>query len=59
MKLEISDNGIGQNGKSIIKGTGFGTQLVELLTQQLSGKMTQHSKDGTTISFEFKTIEAA
>ena len=59
LQLEISDNGIGKNEESILKGTGFGTQLVLLLTQQLSGKMTQQSKNGTTISFEFKIIEAA
>ena len=59
LQLKISDNGIGKNEESILKGTGFGTQLVTLLTQQLSGKMTEQSKDGTTISFEFKIIEAA
>jgi len=59
LQLEISDNGIGKNEESILKGTGFGTQLITLLTQQLSGKMAEQSKDGTTISFEFKIIDAA
>ena len=59
LQLEISDNGIGKSEESILKGTGFGTQLITLLTQQLSGKMAEQSKDGTTISFEFKIIDAA
>ena len=59
LKLKIEDNGIGKKSGEKIKGTGFGTQLVELLTQQLSGKITQESKKGTSISFEFKIVEAA
>ena len=42
-----------------IEGTGFGTQLVELLTKQLDGKMTLSTQQGTEVFFEFKTKKAA
>lgn len=57
LQLEVSDNGVGKSG--ITKGTGFGGQLVSLLTQQLSGTMKEEVKDGTKIYFEFKTGKAA
>ena len=52
--LEVSDNGIGQNMNEKIGETGFGMRLVNLLCQQLQGKMNRMMKDGTSISFEFK-----
>jgi two-component sensor histidine kinase len=57
LKLEVSDNGVGKSG--ITHGTGFGGQLVSLLTQQLSGTMKEEVNDGTKIYFEFKTGKAA
>jgi two-component sensor histidine kinase/uncharacterized protein HemY len=57
LQLEVSDNGIGKSG--ITQGTGFGGQLVLLLTQQLSGTMKEEVKDGTKIYFEFKPGKAA
>jgi two-component system, sensor histidine kinase PdtaS len=57
LQLEVSDNGVGKSG--VIKGTGFGGQLVSLLTQQLNGSMREEVKDGTKIYFEFKTGKAA
>lgn len=57
LQLEVSDNGIGKSG--ITQGTGFGGQLVSLLTQQLSGTMKEEVKDGTKIYFEFKPGKAA
>jgi two-component system, sensor histidine kinase PdtaS len=57
LQLEVSDNGVGKSG--ITHGTGFGGQLVSLLTQQLSGTMKEVVKDGTKIYFEFKTGKAA
>jgi two-component system, sensor histidine kinase PdtaS len=57
LQLEVSDNGVGKSG--LTKGTGFGAQLVSLLTQQLSGTMQEDLKDGTKIFFEFKTGTAA
>jgi len=57
LHLEVSDNGIGKSG--IIHGTGFGRQLISLLTQQLSGSMREEMKEGTHIYFEFKPAKAA
>lgn len=57
LQLEISDNGVGKSG--ITKGTGFGGQLVGLLTQQLNGTMKEETSEGTRIIFEFKTGKAA
>jgi two-component sensor histidine kinase len=59
LKLKVSDNGIGKVKGLAPKGTGFGTQLVSLLTQQLNGKMTEHSKSGTFIEFDFLIDTAA
>ena len=53
--LQVIDDGIGiQHDR--IQGTGFGTQLINLLTQQLNGKMEikTNKNDGTHISFEFR-----
>ncbi|MES2774410.1 MAG: histidine kinase dimerization/phosphoacceptor domain -containing protein [Bacteroidota bacterium] len=57
LQLEVSDNGVGKSGT--IHGTGFGGQLVSLLTQQLSGSVREEIKDGTHIYFEFKPATAA
>lgn len=59
LKLKVSDNGIGKVKGLAPKGTGFGTQLVSLLTQQLNGKMTERSESGTLIEFDFLTDAAA
>ena len=53
--LEVSDDGIGQKLNGEIKGTGFGIQLVDLLCQQLQGKIHRSIGNGTTISIEFTT----
>lgn len=52
--LKISDNGIGKpiNGKP--KGTGFGTQLIMLLTKQLDGQLNYEINNGTSVSLTFK-----
>ncbi len=55
--LEVSDNGVGKS--SVTKGTGFGGQLVSLLTQQLSGTIREEVKNGTSIYFVFKPARAA
>jgi two-component sensor histidine kinase/uncharacterized protein HemY len=57
LQLEVSDNGVGKSG--VTKGTGFGGQLVSLLTQQLSGSMREEINNGTHIYFEFKPVKAA
>ena len=57
LHLVVTDNGIGKTG--ITHGTGFGTQLVSLLTQQLNGTMKEESENGTTHIFDFKLRKAA
>ena len=57
LQLQVSDNGVGKSG--ITYGTGFGGQLVALLTRQLSGTMREETGHGTIIFFEFKTGSAA
>lgn len=57
LHLEVSDNGIGKSGLTL--GTGFGSQLISLLTRQLSGKMREEIKNGTSVFFDFKIYKAA
>lgn len=57
LHLEVSDNGVGKSGK--VHGTGFGGQLIALLTRQLSGKMREEIKNGTRVFFDFKVEKAA
>ncbi|TDD98022.1 histidine kinase dimerization/phosphoacceptor domain -containing protein [Flavobacterium cellulosilyticum] len=52
LHLEVADNGVGKT--AIIQGTGFGGQLISLLTLQLNGTMTEKTQNGTTIIFDFK-----
>jgi len=59
LTLEVSDNGVGKTTGEPIKGTGFGTQLIQLLTQQLNGVMNENEKAGTSVSFQFKLDSAA
>lgn len=57
--LKVSDDGIGIMENSTIKGTGFGSELISLLTRQLDGKMTLVNDAGTLFSFEFLLNKAA
>ncbi len=57
LHLEVSDNGIGK--QNIIHGSGFGGQLVSLLTRQLSGNMREEINNGTATIFEFKIGKVA
>lgn len=52
LHLEVSDNGTGKSG--VTQGTGFGSQLVSLLTRQLNGDMREEIVNGTRIIFDFK-----
>ncbi|PJB11550.1 MAG: histidine kinase [Flavobacteriales bacterium CG_4_9_14_3_um_filter_40_17] len=58
LQLYISDNGIGVKDKSI-RNIGFGTQLINLLVQQLNGKMKIDYTCGTHLYFKFKNDRAA
>jgi len=55
LSLKVTDNGIGKSENATIKGTGFGTQLISLLTQQLNGIMEETYNNGTSVTFQFKT----
>jgi two-component sensor histidine kinase len=58
-QLKISDNGVGKPIDAEVKGTGFGTQLVELLTRQIDGQLIQEISNGTNILIKFKRQVAA
>ncbi|MEO8406086.1 MAG: sensor histidine kinase, partial [Chitinophagaceae bacterium] len=57
LHLEVSDNGIGKS--EVTHGTGFGGQLVSLLTRQLNGSMKEDSKNGTAVFFDFRPEKVA
>ncbi len=59
LHLKVSDDGVGFDMDSGIKGTGFGTQLINLLTRQLDGNMTLVKSRGTEVFFEFQIGKAA
>ncbi len=59
LNLKVSDNGVGKILNVLPKGTGFGTQLVDLLTRQIEGKLVQEIHNGTMISINFKRQMAA
>lgn len=59
LRLEVTDNGVGKTAGLAPKGTGFGSQLVELLTLQLNGKMRERSDQGTHIEFDFLLQKSA
>ena len=56
LKLLYHDNGIGKNNSVASSGTGFGTNLIQLLTRQLEGTITENISNGTTITFLFKKV---
>ena len=58
-QLKISDNGVGKLLHSKAKGTGFGTQLVDLLTGQIDGKLIEDVSNGTVIMINFRRQIAA
>ncbi len=57
LQMLVSDNGVGKSGT--INGTGFGGQLISLLTQQLGGTIREDNNNGTHIFFEFISTKAA
>jgi two-component sensor histidine kinase len=59
LTLKVVDNGIGKTTGASPKGTGFGSQLIKLLTQQLNGNMEEKHDNGTSVLFEFKLKSAA
>ena len=59
LELQVKDSGIGINEDEQPKGTGFGSQLVALLTKQLDGQLTRNYDKGTVITLKFKRSRAA
>ncbi len=57
LHLEIADDGVGKSG--VTHGTGFGGQLVSMLTRQLNGSMQEEVKNGTKVTFDFNLKKAA
>ena len=57
--LKVADNGVGKIKELAPRGTGFGSQLIQLLTQQLNGTMLEKVEKGTTVEFQFKIKPAA
>ena len=53
-KLEVKDNGVGQNKEIKYKDFGFGIQLIELLVDQLGGKMQKYTENGFYVTIDFK-----
>jgi two-component sensor histidine kinase len=59
LQLEVIDDGVGHDVSMGNQGTGFGSQLIALLTKQLDGKMVLHTHPGTSVSFQFQYHKAA
>ena len=53
LELCISDDGIGKKMNAPLKGTGFGTMLIDLLTKQLNGTISYQIENGTKVSLTF------
>lgn len=51
--LQVADDGVGKQATNIVNGTGFGTQLIDLLTRQLEGALTYENQNGTLIKLRF------
>lgn len=59
LQLDVVDDGIGMSTSNEVQGTGFGSQLIQLLTKQLDGKMVLNTNKGTTVSIQFQLSKAA
>ncbi len=59
LTLKVADNGVGKVFGLAPKGTGFGSQLIQLLTQQLNGNMIEKNNGGTSVEFLFNVKSAA
>jgi two-component sensor histidine kinase len=59
LQLDVIDDGVGTLEGEHAKGTGFGSHLVDLLTQQLDGKMILNTQKGRAVSIQFQLHKAA
>jgi len=54
--LTVSDNGVGNPGKSVAKGLGgLGTAIVEALVKQLEGRVETRASPGMTVTISTRT----
>ncbi|MEM8528403.1 MAG: tetratricopeptide repeat protein [Bacteroidota bacterium] len=56
LKLVVADSGIGNSDEQSTSGTGFGSQLVQLLTMQINGKLEVLLEDGRKTILHFKPV---
>jgi len=59
LQLDVVDNGVGMSNSNEVQGSGFGSQLIQLLTKQLDGKMVLNTNKGTAVSIQFQLSKAA
>jgi len=52
-KLWVADNGDGKQADKELQGTGFGSELIRLLTIQLGGKMREVNDGGLNVIVNF------
>ena len=57
LRLVVADNGIGKKETTTIQGTGFGSQLIQLLTTQLQGNMKADYQNGTKLTFQLEKAQ--
>jgi two-component sensor histidine kinase len=53
-KLCVTDNGVGFAPDKLVNGSRLGLRLVEILSEQLGGKMTIKSKKGVRVCVAFE-----
>ncbi len=58
LEFKVSDNGAGKPESVLPKGSGFGTELVNLLVQQLGGKMKTVNDQGMHVSIRFTPVKS-
>lgn len=51
LQLVVADDGVGKG--TATQGTGFGKQLIDLLTRQLEGSVREETINGTQLFFQF------
>jgi two-component sensor histidine kinase/tetratricopeptide (TPR) repeat protein len=61
LRLVVADTGVGMDANAVAasKGTGFGSQLVQLLTMQLNGRLETQRDRGMKTIVRFETSKAA
>jgi len=59
LRLEVADDGIGWEENKVTSSSGFGSQLIQLLTQQLDGELIYDHSHGTTVKINIDLKKAA